>query len=58
MGGFRTSEVVCMGASTFLKFPIQNREAERAGQRSRPTHVSAPHKRGRWVYEKAEKEVG
>jgi hypothetical protein len=47
-----------MGASTFLKFPIQNREAERAGQRSRPTHVSAPHKRGRWVYEKAEKEAG
>lgn len=47
-----------MGASTFLKFPIQNRAAKLAGQRICPRPRKLFLEGGRWVYERAEKEAG
>jgi hypothetical protein len=47
-----------MRASSFLKFSIQNCEAEPAGQRVCPHYFKLRLGRGRWVYEKAEKEAG
>jgi len=47
-----------MWASNFLKFPIQNRAPELDDQRICPTLADSPLRRGRWVYEKAEKEAG